>query len=65
MRFYIDGHELDVADPKFFIDEDLPNISNVTEFDSNTNVFLTGEEVAPITRLSHSQVIEEMMGDYA
>jgi len=22
MRFYIDGHELDVADPKFFIDED-------------------------------------------
>lgn len=24
MRFYsIDGHELDVADPKFFIDEEL------------------------------------------
>lgn len=24
MRFYdIDGHELDVQDPKFFIDEDL------------------------------------------
>lgn len=22
MRFYVDGHELDVQDPKFFIDED-------------------------------------------
>jgi hypothetical protein len=22
MRFYVDGHEVDVADPTFFIDED-------------------------------------------
>ena len=23
MRFYIDGHEMDVQDPKFFIDEEI------------------------------------------
>lgn len=43
MRFYVDGIELDVQDPKFFIDEDnyketTESIEEILSYSSSSNV---------------------------